>query len=301
MKRIIKTWIKAARLRTLPLAFSGIILAIFIAYSQGVFKLDIFILAIITTLLLQILSNFANDYGDYSHGTDNENRVGPARTLQSGAISPKAMKIAMYITGTLAFIFGISLLFVALDQILNPIFILFLLLGIAAIGAAIKYTVGKNNFGYVGLGDVMVFIFFGIAAVWGTYFLMALTMDWPVLLPAAAIGFLSSGVLNVNNMRDIDNDKASGKNTVAVRLGVMQSKMYHAFLIIGSLFLFIVYTNILAKPFIGLSLFLPYTLLFLHLLKVLKTKTQKELDPELKRLSLTTLLIAFWLGIGLIL
>lgn len=295
----IKSWIHAARLRTLPLALSGIILASLIAYGQGFFKLNLFLLAIITTLLLQILSNFANDYGDFKHGTDNEKRVGPIRAVQSGAISSKAMKTGMFITGFLALCTGILLLVFALGETLNLTFLLYLLAGILAIIAAIKYTVGQRNYGYQGFGDIMVFVFFGITAVLGTHFLMTLKFDRQVILPATAIGLLSSSVLNVNNMRDIENDKMSGKKTIAVRLGIVQSKMYHALLILAALILLIVYTNLSGKPIVGLSLFFPFGILFFHIMRIFKAQTQKELDPELKRLSVTTLLISIWLGIGL--
>ncbi|MBI9067756.1 MAG: 1,4-dihydroxy-2-naphthoate polyprenyltransferase [Salinivirgaceae bacterium] len=298
---ILKAWIHAARLRTLPLALSGIMLGSFIAYSQYIFNWSICVLAISTTLLLQILSNFANDYGDFTHGTDNENRVGPERAIQSGIITLKQMKIGMYILGILTFISGIALLFVSFNNIFNPLFIVFLLIGLVAIGSAIKYTVGTKNYGYKGFGDIMVFLFFGIASVFGSYFLFAHSFNWLVLLPSSAIGLLSAGVLNINNMRDIENDKSSKKNTLAVRLGVVKSKLYHLTIVIIAVVLLFVYSFIENKLLIGFSLFLPCIPLLIHLVKVFKAPTQKDLDPELKRLSLSTLLISIWFGIGLIL
>jgi len=297
----LKAWVHAARLRTLPLALSGIFLASLIAYSQGIFHWDVFILALITTLLLQILSNLANDYGDFTHGTDNINRVGPQRAVQSGIISPQEMKRAIYVTGLLAFHSGMFLLTVALDEIFNYIFILFLISGLVAIGAAIKYTIGKRNFGYRGFGDVMVFLFFGIVAIMGTHFLHGLHISWLLLMPASAVGLLSAGVLNVNNMRDIVNDKNSGKFTLAVRLGNTGSKIYHILLILLSLAFFSIYLLVLGKTILFFSLTLPLLPLLFHCFNVFRNLDPQKLDPELKRLSLSTLFISLWVGIGLIL
>lgn len=297
----LKAWVHAARLRTLPLALSGILLGSFLAYADGILNTAVLVLAILTTLLLQILSNFANDYGDYKHGTDNENRVGPKRAVQSGAISAMQMKIAMLITALLAFTCGIALLFVALSGLISITFFIFLIIGILAIAAAIKYTVGASNYGYKGLGDIMVFLFFGIAAVWGTFFLHTFSTKLIVLLPASAVGLLSAGVLNLNNMRDAENDKASGKITLAVKLGKTKSKNYHALLItLPIIFTFIFL--MLQHNFMGIILILiPSSVLAKHLMKVLQNKEPKLLDPELKRLSLTTLLFSVLLGIGVIL
>jgi 1,4-dihydroxy-2-naphthoate octaprenyltransferase len=297
----LKAWVHAARLRTLPLAISGIILATFIAYNQGLFHWCIFILALTTTLLLQILSNLANDYGDFTHGTDNENRVGPERAVQSGIISPNEMKLAIYIIGMLAFATGVVLLISALDKTIGLVFILFLITGLLAIGAAIKYTVGKSNYGYKGFGDIMVFLFFGIASVMGTHFLYTLKTDWKVLLPAAAIGLLSAGVLNVNNMRDFSNDKISCKITLAVRFQKKGSKIYHLALILLSLIFLSVYLFIINEKNILLSMVVPALPLLLHSYNVLRNDEPKKLDPELKKLALSTLFISFWIGIGLIL
>lgn len=300
-KSKLKAWIHASRLRTLPLALAGAILAGLLAFSDGHFRLSVFILSILTTLLLQILSNLANDYGDFSHGTDNDKRVGPQRAVQSGVIKPKEMKRAIYVTGLLAFHAGMFLLTASLEQVFSYVFILFLITGLVAIGAAIKYTVGKKPFGYKGFGDIMVFLFFGLAAVAGTYFLHGLHFNWEILLPATAIGLLSSGVLNVNNMRDIINDKNSGKLTLAVRFGENASKIYHLSLIGISLLLLILYVLMQNKPFLLFSMIIPALPLLLHSLSVIKNHEPKLLDPELKRLSLSTLFISLWIGIGLLL
>ncbi len=297
----LKAWIHAARLRTLPLAVAGIILGSFIAYASGNFNYSIFVLALVTTLLLQILSNLANDYGDFTHGTDNENRVGPVRAVQSGVISAKSMKTAIFIVGTFAFISGVALLITSVGKVLNFTFILFLVVGFIAIVAAVKYTVGKSNFGYKGFGDIMVFLFFGIVAVTGTYYLHTLVIDWLVLLPAISIGLLSTGVLNINNMRDIVNDEASGKITFAVRLGGNKSKFYHAMLIalaVDCTYLYLLIT----KDWQAAILITPAVIiLVMHIITVLKNNTPQNLDPELKKLSLSTLLFSILLGIGILL
>ncbi|HAZ01876.1 MAG TPA: 1,4-dihydroxy-2-naphthoate octaprenyltransferase [Marinilabiliales bacterium] len=270
-----------------------------LALGKGNFHLSVFLLALLTTLLLQILSNLANDYGDYSHGTDNENRVGPQRTVQSGAIKPNEMRWAMAFVGILSFISGILLLKTSFKESLNLEFLIFLIMGLLAISAAIKYTVGKNPFGYQGFGDLMVFVFFGIVAVLGTYFLHAQVTDVWVLLPAISIGALSVGVLNINNMRDIVNDKYSGKNTIPVRLGSKNSKYYHLFLMLVSFISLEIYFVHEQELMLALSLWIPFSLIGWHSYHVIKNSEPKDLDPELKRLSLATLLIACWCGLGL--
>lgn len=300
MKRF-KPWINASRLRTLPLAASGVLLGSFIAIYENCFSWLIFILSLTTVLLLQILSNWANDYGDFSHGVDNKNRVGPTRTLQSGSILPKTMKKAIIILGTFTFILGITLLYISFKHLLSTKFIIFLIVGVAAIVAAIKYTIGKSNYGYIGLGDIMVFIFFGLAAVWGTYFLYSNSLNLVVLLPSISIGLLSTGVLNINNMRDVVNDQATGKNTLAVRFGPRASKIYHIIMIFMAILILDAYLSMLNKKWQALSLLVPSIPLIMHCVKVWFNDKPQDLDPELKKLSLSTLLIAIWTGIALIL
>jgi 1,4-dihydroxy-2-naphthoate octaprenyltransferase len=301
MTKKIKAWIGAIRPRTLPLSVAGVILASFISYSQQLFDVRIFILTILTTLLLQILSNLANDFGDYKHGTDNDKRVGPTRALQSGVLTTKNIKTGLYIVSALTLISGIILLFVAFGTTINYLFLIFLILGIFAIGTAIKYTVGKNPFGYNGFGDIMVFIFFGIVSVCGSYFLFTKNIDYTILLPAMSIGLLSTGVLNINNMRDIENDKSSNKMTIAVKMGISKSKIYHTVIITLSMFLFVLYLFIINKIDVIISLIIPATPLFYHLLTVVKNKKLSELDKELKKLALITLFVSIWIGVGIIL
>ncbi len=298
---MIKAWIKAFRLRTLPLSIAGVITGSFLAYAQGIFKADVFGLALITTLLLQILSNLANDLGDYQHGTDNVNRVGPIRAVQSGQISEKAMKRAVTVVGLMAFHGGMFLLTAALDNVFSYIFILFLITGLVAIGSAIKYTVGKRNFGYVGLGDLFVFLFFGIVGVWGTFTLHTLQFNPEVLLPAAAIGLLSAGVLNLNNMRDIENDKQCHKITLAVRIGLKWAKFYHMMLIMLAIAFMGLFLMIFTSELFYWLLLFPLLALTYHLMVVLGTTEPKKFDGQLKILSLSTVFTAIVFGIVVIL
>jgi len=237
-----KHWVQAARLRTLPLSVSGIIVGSFYAMSQSMFNWKIVFFALSTTLGLQILSNFANDYGDGVKGTDNEDRIGPKRAIQSGAITPKAMKRAMVITSILTLFSAILLIYCSFKNHNLGFSLFFLLLGILAIASAIRYTVGSNAYGYRGYGDVFVFVFFGLVSTLGIYFMFAKTFEnaYLLFLPATAIGFLSVAVLNLNNMRDVISDKKSGKNTIVVKIGVEKAKLYHYFLVISAMVLVLV-------------------------------------------------------------
>ena len=241
-------WIKAARLRTLPLSMSGIILGSFIARWRimeegGTWDWRIFAMALIVTLLYQILSNFANDYGDGIKGTD-KLRVNEAeqRAVASGRITAAQMRNAVILFSILSFIATIVLLYLAFfkDNLMNH-FYTFVGLGVACILAAIGYTMGKKPYGYLGLGDLMVFIFFGLVSVCGSYFLFTKHFDWDILLPATAVGLLSAAVLNLNNMRDIESDAASGKKTLALRLGFKKAMVYEIILLQLPLLLMLVF------------------------------------------------------------
>lgn len=300
-----KHWLHAFRLRTLPLAVSSIIVgSACAAYLQKlssyvVFRPVVLALALLTAILLQILSNLANDLGDHQHGTDNAERVGPQRAVQSGAITPAQMKRAMIICGLLAFVSGCTLITVALGLTMQTL--LFLLLGLAAIGAAVKYTFGSNPYGYAGLGDISVFLFFGIVGVCGTFYLHSRYFDWPLLLPAIAFGLLSTGVLNINNMRDIENDRASGKLTLAVRLGRTNAKVYHSVLIIAGILCLVVSSQIGGDGQWQLLFLLTLPILIVHLKRVWSTAEPRDLDPQLKVLAMSTFLTALLFSLGLIL
>ncbi|MEN8187243.1 MAG: 1,4-dihydroxy-2-naphthoate polyprenyltransferase [Bacteroidota bacterium] len=291
-------WLKAARLRTLPLSLSGIILASLLAYAEGFFNWKIFVFAVLTTIGFQIISNFANDYGDGVKGTDNEDRIGPQRAIQSGEITPKQMKNAVVVSTILTLIAAIALIYFSFGKNNFLFSLIFFFLGIASIVAAVKYTVGSKAYGYVGLGDAFVFLFFGLLSVCGTYFLYMKQLDYTIFLPAFSVGLLSVGVLNLNNMRDAASDIKSGKNTLVVKIGDKTAKYYHYFLILGA-FLFAVLYYVIhfysVKQFIFILAFIP---IFRHLLFVYKNSEPKDLDPELKKLALSTLLFSVLFGLG---
>jgi 1,4-dihydroxy-2-naphthoate polyprenyltransferase len=288
-----KVWLAAARLRTLPLAFSGIILAAFLAKSKGVFSLPIFLLTISTTVLLQVLSNFANDYGDTQNGADLVDRIGPIRTVQSGAITPALMLKGIYFIGILALLSGLVLLYVAFGGFLNTYFAVFLAIGILAIIAAYTYTAGSKPYGYAGLGDVSVFIFFGLVGVLGTLFLFTKSFESIDLLPAMASGALATGVLNINNIRDIASDKKAGKITIPVRLGRSYAIFYHTFLILLSLLFMGTYIILKEGSYYFL---LAFPLLFLNIYQVFKSSNP---DPYLKTLALSSLFFSIVSGLSL--
>ncbi|MDI9256698.1 1,4-dihydroxy-2-naphthoate octaprenyltransferase [Flavobacterium sedimenticola] len=297
-----KHWIQAARVRTLPLSVSGIIVGSFYAMSQGMFNWYIVAFALLTTLGLQILSNFANDYGDGVKGTDNEDRVGPKRAIQSGSISAAAMKRAMVITSLITLAFAVLLIYFAFKLHENYLkySLFFLVLGILAIASAIRYTVGKGAYGYRGYGDLFVFIFFGLVSTFGVYFMFSKSIDWLLLLPATAIGFLSVGVLNLNNMRDEESDRKSGKNTMVVKNGGAWAKKYHFFLIITAMVLVLLFAFLNDFHFDQYIFVVAYFPMVSHLLTVYRNKNPKLLDPELKKLAISTFLLAVLLALCLI-
>ncbi len=286
-----KAWIEAIRPRTLPLSLAGILFGSAIAFQAGAVDWIIFSLSISTTLLFQVLSNLANDYGDGVKGTDNHERVGPTRAVQSGVITHQQMKSAVILTAVLSFLSASVLIYFGTQTMPAPVLWTYAGLAVLCILAAITYTVGKKAYGYHGLGDVMVFIFFGLVSVLGVYSLYTKTFDWNNLYPATTIGLLSVAVLNLNNMRDYASDKKAGKNTLVVKMGVDYAKLYHTLIVLLALvsliFFLLKQTDVIA--FISL---LPGISLFLHVMKVAKIKTTKEFDPELKVVALSTFAIA---------
>ena len=295
-----KHWIEAARVRTLPLSVSGIIVGSFYAMSQGMFNWNIVTFALLTTLGLQILSNFANDYGDGVKGTDNKDRVGPMRAIQSGMITPNAMKNAIGLTAVITFTFAVLLIYFAFKESYLLYSLFFLMLGILAIASAIRYTVGKGAYGYRGFGDLFVFIFFGMVSTFGVYFMFSKSIDWLLLLPATAIGFLSVGVLNLNNMRDEESDRKAGKNTIVVKMGGENAKKYHFFLVISAMVLVLLFAYLNNFHFDQYIFVVAYFPLISHLITVYKNKNQKLLDPELKKLAISTFLLSLLLALCLI-
>ena len=292
-------WIKAFRMRTLPLAFSSIMMGGFIAFANSFVNWEVLFLAILTTLFLQVLSNLANDYGDFVKGTDNDNRLGPARTMQSGVISKSSMKKAIGLFVLLSLSSGVYLVYTSFGSENLMKILLFIAIGIAAIMAAIRYTIGKSAYGYSGLGDVFVFIFFGLVAVLGTYFLISLSFDYIVILPAVAMGLFSTAVLNLNNLRDYKNDAASGKNTVIVRMGFKNGKKYQLALISLAWISFITYLILSNANYYNYLEFLSLPLFIMGLTRVFSTEDEQSLDPELKKLALSITLFTILFGIGI--
>ena len=297
-----KKWILAARLRTLPLSLSGLILAGFIAKYEGFYQQDIFFLSLLTTLAFQILSNFANDYGDAVKGTD-DNRVGEQRAVASGLITQKEMKVAIALMVVFSLICIAALLYVSfVPNYTNYIFV-FVGLGVASILAAMLYTMGKNPYGYIGLGDFFVFIFFGLVAVLGGEFLYSKTFNWLNVLPAAAMGFWSMAVLNLNNMRDVENDVKNNKITVASKLGFEKSKYYQLILMTLPFVLSAIYVVSLPGKEGKLSPLAFMILIFLAnsvRREIFKVKEPKEYDKYLKPVAMMALFFAILLGYGLI-
>ena len=294
-------WISAMRLRTLPLSLSGIILASCFAEYNGYFNWTIFILSILTTLSFQILSNLANDYGDGIKGTDNEDRIGPNRAVQSGAISSDAMFGAIKTSILVSIILAFTLIFVSFGVRHFLLTIIFFLLGIASVVSAIRYTVGSNPYGYKTKGDIFVFVFFGLVSVVGGYVLYAKQIDHVVIFPALIIGLLSAAVLNLNNMRDIESDRKSDKITLAVKLGFEKIKIYHLFLIGSAIILSLVFGILYFVSLYNFLFVIAFVPLVLHFLRVYGIKDPKAFDPELKKLALTTFLLSILMGIGYLL
>ncbi len=297
----ITIWLKAFRLRTLPLALSATMLGSFLGFAENRFKWGVFIFGTLTTLFLQILSNLANDYGDARKGTDNKNRLGPLRVTQTGLVTQGQIRWMILVFVILSLVSGSMLIWTGLGDRNLLLYAVFFLLGFSAIFAAIKYTIGKRPYGYVGFGDIMVFIYFGILGVAGTYFLHTQSFHLSILLPASSIGLLSVGVLNLNNLRDHENDALNGKNTLVVRMGVPWAKIYHVVLLFSAFLLGLAYTIIHFESFIQLMFFLSLPLLASDIKKVITNTVPIELNAELKKLAVATLLFSLSFGLGLIL
>lgn len=291
-KKTIGAWLNAARLRTLPLSISGVLIGTALAQFYGYSNFLIFTLALLTTIGFQVTSNFANDYGDGVRGTDNSDRIGPVRALQSGLLSRKALKRGILISVLIDALLVIALVLVAFGPRNLFFSIVFLILGGASIWASLKYTIGDSAYGYRGLGDIFVFLFFGLVAVLGTMFLYTKFLTPMAFLPATAIGLLSAGVLNLNNLRDFASDKKAEKNTLVVYLGFANGKIYHYALLITA-FLCIVFFSYSSfegwRRFFPLIAFVP---IGWHLKKIYLTNNPESIDPELKKLALSSFFLA---------
>jgi 1,4-dihydroxy-2-naphthoate octaprenyltransferase len=295
-------WVEAARPRTLPLAVASIMLGNMLAYSQGTFDWIIAILAILTTVALQVLSNFANDFGDSMNGVDNQDRKVALRAVQTGKINREEMKKVVVLTATLSFFMGVGLLAYSLQDASWDIWMKFLGLGVACIAAAIAYTVGKRPYGYMGLGDLSVFLFFGLVGTMGSYFLQTKTLPWHIALPAAGCGLLSVAVLNLNNLRDLENDKRTGKYSIPVRIGKTLGFYYQKALLFIGILPFASYHLIAyqvgASTTSNLLILLGYYPIIIMLRELNPNMTPAEIDPYLKKTALRTLLLILLFGIS---
>lgn len=296
---MINNWLEAFRLRTIPLSISGIFMGTILAFYQGFVDYTIFGLSLVTTVLFQILSNLANDLGDSLKGTDNENRIGPTRSVQSGKISIKQMKIAVITTSILSLISAFLLIFFSQKGMSQKMIYGYGILAFFCVLAAITYTIGKKAYGYYGLGDLMVLFFFGVVGVLGSFTLYSKEINWILLIPSFSIGFLSVAVLNLNNMRDQQNDALSKKNTLVVKIGFKKAKIYHFLLVISSFCLLIIFSILIHEIWFILSL-LPFIFLFKHLKFVTSCSDPKKLDSELKKVAISTLFVSLFSGLGLL-
>lgn len=291
-----EAWLHAVRLRTLPLALASIFAGSFLAFWQDAFRWEVLLLASLTTIFLQILSNLSNDYGDTVHGADSAARQGPVRAVQSGLITLPEMKQAMFLFGGLSLVAGLLLIYVSLQD--WRLFLGFLGLGLAAIWAAIRYTSGNNPYGYAGLGDVSVFLFFGLTGVCGTFFLHSFTAEPISLLIAISLGCFSTAVLNINNIRDIDSDFLAGKKSIPVRIGKTKAMYYHWSLIVLSYACLLIFSWLSTQPYALLAgLTLPWMIQIGKGIK--EAESAAATDPFLKKMALSTLLWTLLFGIGL--
>jgi 1,4-dihydroxy-2-naphthoate octaprenyltransferase len=290
-----KHWLSAARPRTLPLALASIFMGSFLAASVGQFDWLIFFLCCLTTISLQVLSNFANDYGDTQNGADLVGRVGPQRAVQSGAITSKQMLNGIYILTVLCLIFGVLLLYFSLKYVSIQAFWGFFGLGLLSILAAYTYTAGKKPYGYAGLGDISVLIFFGLVGVLGSNYLFTKTFDWVNVLPAVSCGLFATGVLNINNIRDIESDTRAGKKTIPARLGKRKAIIYH-WVILGLGMISILTFSILQ----GESKFYYIVVFPLFFRNGIKVARLPNPDPMLKQMALSTLFFVLLFGLTII-
>lgn len=293
-------WLSAIRLRTLPLALASIGMGSFLAAGQYLFDINVFLLCALTTVFLQILSNLANDYGDTIHGADSAFREGPSRSVQAGIISPKQMLYAIIFFALLSLGTGLILLYVALGFNLQS-FLFFLLLGILCIFAAIAYTAGKRPYGYAGLGDLSVMVFFGIVGVLGTYYMHTGSFKAVYFWPALSCGFFATAVLNVNNIRDINSDKLAGKKSIPVRIGREKAVVYHWLLLLLGISCALIFTFIHFQSYWQLLFFISLPLMIKNGVAIQYIKNASKLDPYLKQMAIATLLFVLSFGVGLLL
>ena len=296
----LKMWWETARPKTLPLALASIFTGSALGYwanPQG-FNGLVMALCLLTTILLQVLSNFANDYGDHQKGSDTEERIGPLRGIQKGAISAKELKWGLILMVVASFLSGSFLIGIAYENLSD--LLAFAGLGILAIVAAITYTVGAKPYGYMGLGDISVLVFFGLLGVGGTYYLQTHSIDSHIILPAIGSGLLASAVLNINNLRDIEQDAKAGKNTLAVRLGAYKGRVYHCILLSVAALCYLAFAVAMAISWTNYLFVLAIPLLAKHAIFVYHSQQPSELRPMLAQMSMISLLINILFSLGLL-
>ncbi|KIX29790.1 1,4-dihydroxy-2-naphthoate prenyltransferase [Mannheimia haemolytica] len=292
-------WFTTARPKTLPLALASIIVGSALAHWAGKFDVVTTLLAFITTILLQILSNFSNDYGDHVKGSDTKERIGPLRAIQHGVIGGEQLKKAVIILSLLSFVSGVALSAYAFETVQDLFF--FIGLGIVSIIAAITYTVGKKAYGYLGLGDLFVLIFFGFVAVIGVFYLQAHSLPIMILLPAFGCGLLSVAVLNINNLRDINQDRQAGKNTLIVRIGSQNGRKYHVALLVLAVISYLIFAISEFEHWYSFIFLLSVPLLAKHARFVYQHKDPKELYPILGQMAGLALLTNLLFSLGIVL
>lgn len=292
-----KMWFETARPKTLPLAIASIVTGSALAYYYHQFNGTIALLALITATLLQIVSNFANDYGDHIKGSDTEERIGPLRGIQQGAITFSQLRVGLILVTLASMISGAALIAVAC-QTWNDV-LAFIVLGILAIIASITYTVGKKPYGYMGLGDVSVFIFFGLLGVCGTFYLQSHLLNWAMVLPAMMSGLLAVAVLNINNLRDIEQDKKSGKNTLIVRIGAVAGRYYHISLLILATLFALLFALYHFQHWYSFIFILVLPLLAKHAVFVMNHRDALQLRPMLAQMAKLALLFNIIFSLGL--
>lgn len=294
----LKAAVKSMRLRTLPLSMAGVLLGILLAVAN--YKVDTWaaVLIVLTTVCLQILSNLSNELGDVLRGTDTAQREGPGYGLNSGEMTIRQMKTLIGVFVALCMLSGALMTWRAFGTLLGLTPILVLMLGAAAIAGAMKYTLGRNPYGYRAKGDFYVFLFFGLVAVLGAYFVCTrgTGLTWKLLLPAAGTGFFSVGVLNVNNIRDIKTD-AVNRVTVAIKLGERRAKIYQTVLIVLGWCCMAAFTLLSWPDWRHWLWALTLPLYIVHLRGVWN-RSGRALDPMLPLLVMSTFALSLLMGLG---
>ena len=279
-------------MRTLPLSVAGILAGTALAADYGFRDNWLFFLTLCTTLAYQITSNFANDYGDGVKGTDNEKRIGPQRVLQQGALTAAALWHGILVSAGISALLTLATLYRAFGLEQWGYLVLFCGLGALSIWAAIRYTVGSGAYGYRGLGDLFVFLFFGVLSVLGTLFLYTRQLTAEALLPALAVGALSTAVLNLNNLRDWESDRAAGKRTLVVLMGYRNGRRYQRALCVAAFLAMAWFVSLRPDPARSAWCLLPFVVVGWHVWGLSRKKNPADLDPELKKIALSTFFMA---------